>query len=191
MEDAPHRKLVKHFNVPGHAHLLTFSCYQRRPLFDDDERRILFSEGLNRTLEKQNFQLVAFVFMPEHLHLLVWPREENYAIDALLFALKRPFSFRIKKLLEATNNPLLKELTIRDRTNHTSFRFWQEGPGFDNNIHTTEKCILAAEYIHNNPVRRGMSAGPGEYRWSSWKYFHRPEEYARDTALPVVGGFPG
>jgi REP-associated tyrosine transposase len=40
--------------------------------------------------------LVAFVYMPEHVHLLVYPDQNASTIDALLKAIKRPFSYRIK-----------------------------------------------------------------------------------------------
>jgi REP element-mobilizing transposase RayT len=47
-----------------------------------------------------NDRLVAFVYMPEHVHLLVYPTPGFSPISELLKAIKRPYSFRIKKLLE-------------------------------------------------------------------------------------------
>ena len=188
--EPPHRKTVQHFNVGGHAHLLTFSCYHRMPLLTNDTWRTWLSVGIDRTLEKQDFMLIAFVYMPEHLHLLIWPRNEDYKMDSLLFAIKRPFSYKVKTALQDSSSPLLKTLTIRDRPGSTSFRFWQEGPGHDRNLISVENCIKAAEYIHNNPVRRRLCSGPDQYRWSSWKFYHQPEKY-NDPALPRVHGFPG
>ncbi len=70
----PHRKRIRHYHEPGHLHEFTFSCYQRRPLLTND----VWLEKLSRSLEvagrAEAFDLVAFVFMPEHLHLLVFPR---------------------------------------------------------------------------------------------------------------------
>jgi putative transposase len=190
-ENIPHRKTIQRFNTASHAHLLTFSCYQRYPIFNNEKYRAWFSGGLDRTLEKQNYKLIAFVYMPEHLHLLVWPSLPEYSISALLFALKRPLSFKIKRDMEQHGDPWLKKLTIRDRPDHTSFRFWQEGSGFDRNLQTTQSCMTAAEYLHNNPVRRNLCATPAAYRWSSWKFFHAPDEYRQDSSLPLVHGFPG
>jgi putative transposase len=190
-ENIPHRKTIQHFNIESHAHLLTFSCYQRYPIFDNENYRTWFSEGLDRTLEKQKYNLIAFVYMPEHLHFLVWPRQPEYNISALLFALKRPISFKIKKDMEQSKSPWLKKLIIRDRPNHTTFRFWQEGSGFDRNLQSAQSCIAAAEYLHNNPVRRKLCASPDEYRWSSCKYYNAPEKYREDVSLPKVHGFPG
>jgi len=69
------------------------------------------------------------------------------------------------------------------------FRFWQEGPGHDRNLTSVENVINAADYIHHNPVRRGLCISPDQWRWSSWKHYHQPEE-PPDPALPIVHGFP-
>ena len=63
---------------------------------------------------------------------------------------------RIKQFLVAEQNPLLNELIVRQRPGVSTFRFWQEGPGFDRNL-TTEKAILATiQYLHLNLVRRRL-----------------------------------
>jgi len=41
----PHRKLVRHFDQQGEIHELTFSCYHRWPLLEDDWRREQLSAG--------------------------------------------------------------------------------------------------------------------------------------------------
>jgi putative transposase len=184
---ATHRKLVRHFDEPGQAHELTFSCYRRLPLLDTDERRALLSRCIDSALSGHGFELIAFVFMPEHVHLIVWPVGDS-TISKLLFALKRPFSYRVKMRLEARQDPLLEGLTIRERPGKTSFRFWQEGGGYDRNIHNGKTLRQAIEYVHNNPVRRGLCPSPGDYRWSSWKYYFEPERW-NDPALPIVHGF--
>jgi putative transposase len=96
----PHRKRVKHYHEPGHCHELTFSCYQRRPLLTNHEWRGMLSEAIERAVERHDYRLSAFVYMPEHVHLLVYPGPNAAGIDDLLKAVKRPFSFRVKRLLQ-------------------------------------------------------------------------------------------
>jgi putative transposase len=186
-EPPVHRKRVRHFNEPGHAHELTFSCYLRMPLLVRDPWRILLSRSIDAAVEKQAFQLIAFVYMPEHIHLIVFPRQQTAKVESLLYAIKRPFSFRIKHDLQATRDPLLETLTIQERPGKWTFRFWQEGPGYDRNLTSLDAALAAVEYIHNNPVRRGLCLSPHEWRWSSWKHYHRPTE-APDLGLPKVHG---
>ena len=70
-----HRKSVKHFDLPGHAHELTFSCHERLPLLDSDRYKVLLSVVIDRAIERHGFRLAGFVYMPEHVHLLVWPAD--------------------------------------------------------------------------------------------------------------------
>jgi len=107
-----HRKRVKHFNEPGHAHFLTFSCYQRMQLLINDVWNGLLSESINRAMEKQGFNLIAFIYMPEHVHLIVYPQSKDAKIEDLLYGIKRPFSFRIKTYLQSNQDPLVEQLTI-------------------------------------------------------------------------------
>jgi putative transposase len=187
-EVTQHRKLIRHYDLPGHAHELTFSCYLRKPLLDNDGRRRLFSQSLDAAIHTHHFHLIAFVYMPEHVHLLVVPQCEQSHIDQLLYAIKRPFSYRVKQQLRAANDPLLTQLTIRERPGKYSFRFWQEGGGYDRNITSVEAIRIAAEYIHNNPVRRGLSDSPEQWKWSSWRAHHKFDA-AHDPDLPIVS-FP-
>ena len=189
MPGEPKHKTVVHFNPPGHVHFLTFSYYNDLPLLNDDELKALFSQSLNRALERHNFSLLAFVYMPEHAQLLVWPQQEKYDVSRFLSAVKRPFSFRAKRFLAQTRGALIKVLTVRERLGKHVFRFWQEGPGHDHNIFTLKGAVKAAEYIHNNPVRRGLCASPDNWEWSSWKYHCRREEYD-SSDLPNLCDFP-
>jgi putative transposase len=189
MDVPPHRKTLRHYNNPHDCHELTFSCYRRQPLLDSDERRKLLSSAIDAAVPRLGFSLLAFVYMPEHVHLLVWPKIAAAEIADLLFAIKRPYSFRVKKLLQASCDPLLQELTIRERPGKRSFRFWQEGPGYDRNLFSMEAARAAAEYFHDNPVRRGLCLSPGDWKWSSWRHYHLPS-VPPDPDLPRVHGFP-
>jgi putative transposase len=91
----PHRKRVKHYDEPGCLYELTFSCLQRRPLLTNHQWRCLLSECIDRATERHGFGLLAFVYMPEHVHLLVVPDSAASGVDELLKAIKRPYSFRI------------------------------------------------------------------------------------------------
>ena len=185
----PLRKRVRHFDEPAHVHELTFSCYQRRQLLVDDQIRKLFCQSLDRAVEAQQFRLLAFVIMPEHVHLLVQPKTESGRISDLLFAIKRPASFRIKQHLIETNSPLLGALTIRQRPGQQTFPFWQEGPGYDRNLTEPSSILAALNYIHLNPVRRGLCERAVDWKWSSARYHVLPE-MPQDPDLPRIVPFP-
>jgi putative transposase len=184
-----HRKQIRHFDNPSDCRELTFSCYQRLPLLTNDTWRQMLAESIDRAVARYRFGLAAFVFMPEHVHLLVFPYPQASKIDRLLFAIKRPFSFRIKLLLTASKSPLLEKLTIRQRPSELTFRYWQEGPGYDRNLYEPKSVLSAIDYIHQNPVRRGLCQSAIEWRWSSARYFQNPSA-AIDPALPRIHPLP-
>jgi len=62
-------------------------------------------------------------------------------------------SFLQGKVRCRTNLP--KSVTVRNR-NRTYRRFWQAGPGQDRNVYDADTALAVIEYIHNNPVRRGL-----------------------------------
>ncbi len=150
-----HRKRIKHFHTPGDLHEFTFSCYQRRPLLTDEDWREKLARSLNEACTEQQVDLVAFVFMPEHLHLLVYPRQPEPNLGLYLAMIKQPFSKQIKDVLLTTHSPLLMTLTVRERPGKTCFRFWQEGAGYDRNLNTRQAIQASIDYIHMNPVRPG------------------------------------
>jgi putative transposase len=109
--------------------------------------------------------------MPDHVHLLVYPVHKASTIDALLKAIKRPFSFRIKRLLGAMASPLLQQLTVEQRPGIRAFRFWQEGPGYDRNLDRLETVLKAIDYIHRNPQRCGFVERAIDWHWSSARWY--------------------
>ena len=184
-----HLKQVRHFHDPGHIHELTFSCFQRLPLLTNDAWRAMLSESINRAMVRHEYRLAAFVFMPEHVHLLVYPLADASRIDELLKAIKRPFSYRIKQLLIQSKSRLLKRLTVQQRPGVTTFRYWQEGPGYDRNIVRPSTALAAIDYLHANPVRRNLSASPSGWKWSSARYYclEPPQQY---PGLPEITSLP-
>ncbi|MEX2188603.1 MAG: transposase [Pirellulales bacterium] len=189
MQPSPHRKRVRHIHDAGHCRELTFSCYRRMPLLTNDVWRAMLSESIRRACLNHGYSLVAFVYMPEHVHLIAFPGTNSPGVDGLLRAIKRPYSYRIKQLLVAANSPLLDRLTIRQRPGVTTFRFWQEGPGYDRNLTTPRTIQAAIDYVHENPVRRSLCQRATDWRWSSARLFLEPTPEV-DDALPPIHKLP-
>ena len=185
-----HRKTIKHFHEPGHLHEFTFSTWQRKPLLLNDQ----WKRHLARTLDAANaelrFQLVAFVFMPEHLHLLTYPTEEQPDFGKYLARIKQPFSRQIKQALTATHSPLLRQLTVQERPGKTCFRFWQPGAGYDRNIISKQAIVNAIDYIHVNPVHRELCCRAIDWKWSSACLYVNEPPRQQHPDLPFIHGPP-
>jgi putative transposase len=186
----PHRKLVKHYHEPGDLHALTFSCYKRQPLLTNDVWRERLARSIDEAGEECEIRLAAFVLMPEHIHLLVVPANPEPAIDRYLARVKQPFSKWVKKQLTETRSRLIEQLTVQERPGKTCCRFWQEGPGYDRNLTTPAVIETAIEYIHMNPVRRGMVKRAVDWKWSSAGWYLLDPARQQLPGLPVVHGVP-
>jgi putative transposase len=185
-----HRKTVRHFHEAGHLHELTFSCYQRMPLLTNDAWREKLARCIDLAGEEAAMNLVGFVFMPEHVHLLVFPTTADPSISRYLARIKQPFSKQIKEALTGQCSRLLSKLTVQERPGKKCFRFWQEGPGFDRNLFSAEAISLSLEYIHNNPVSRGLCRQAVEWKWSSAKYYLDVPPRQQHPGLPRIHGLP-
>jgi putative transposase len=169
-----HRKLVHHVD-DGLPHFLTFSCYRRLQLLSKDRTREWFLESLQAARQAHGFHLWAWVIMPEHVHLLIWPPAERISSEpgkalgrlaGILADIKRPVGQKAIRHLEQLDSKFLERLTVRHR-NRTYRRFWQAGSGYDEPINDPRAILAIIEYIHNNPVRRGLVARAEDWIWSS------------------------
>jgi REP-associated tyrosine transposase len=158
------------------------------PLLTNDDWRNLLAESLDRAMIAQSCRLIAYVFMPEHVHVLVTPAGHGARIDLLLKAIKGPFSARIRRLLEEVGSPLLSKLTIRERPGVHCFRFWQEGGGYDRNLRSEVAVMAAMNYIHENPVRRGLCRGSTDWRWSSARHYRDDGRLSEHLAPATIHG---
>jgi putative transposase len=87
--------------------------------------------------------------MPEHIHLLT----DEPAVGTVASFLK-----------------IFKQLTSRELKSSDQKQFWQRRY-YDFNVHSDEKRIEKIQYIHRNPVTRGLVSKPEDYRWSSFNHY--------------------
>ena len=153
-------------NEPGHAHELTFSCYRRFRFLAAERTCAWLAEAIEQARSDLDFALWAYVFMPEHVHLLIWPRRPIYEMAAIRGAIKEPVGCRAMAYLKAHAPHWLPRVT-RQRGRRTERLFWQSGGGFDRNVWEPKVLGAIIDYIHLNPVRRGLVGRAADWRWSS------------------------
>ncbi len=170
------------------CHLAPRGVYRRIPLLTNDDWRRRFCKSLDEACIKTTMQLVAFVIMPEHVHLIVDPLADDPRLAELLAAIKQPFSHEIKEILRANSSGLLNRLTIQERPGKMSFRFWQEGPGYDRNLQKPSTILSSIDYLHMNPVRRGLVERASDWKWSSARWYLNDPPREQDPDLPIIPG---
>ena len=156
----------KSYNLPHHAHFLTFSCYRRQQLLTDDALCSQLLESWDRARRRLRVAIWSYVIMPEHAHLLIYPRVDDYTMAAILRGLKESFARWVVSHWRESAPHLLQRITVA-RGERTPHRFWQEGGGYDRNLYDWDVLARAIDYIEMNPVRRGLVTDPYHWRWSS------------------------
>jgi putative transposase len=160
------RRHRRNVNDPGDAHELTCSCYRGYKFFASDRVRAWLKEALDAARAELEFDLWAYVFMPEHVHLIVCPHRQEYDIGEIRQAIKEPVGRAAMKYLRRLRPDWLARLTRR-RGKREERLFWQSGGGYDRNIKEPSTLMAMIEYIHLNPVRRGLVDRAVDWEWSS------------------------
>jgi putative transposase len=111
--------------------------------------------------------LWAYVIMPEHVHLLIWPTAEDYDISDILSSIKQSVAKRAVPFVRSSASALLSRMEDRQPNGEVHNRFWQPGGGYDRNLTESETVEHEMNYIHNNPVKRGLCSRPEDWHWSS------------------------
>ncbi|GJM18555.1 MAG: hypothetical protein DHS20C14_07680 [Phycisphaeraceae bacterium] len=153
--------------MPGHARELTFSTQHRLPLLLDAERAAWVIGAIDRARSIHRFRVLAYVVMPEHVHLLVLPCAERPEIAPVLKSIKQGVARRAVRRLKMDRPDLLGELRVGRPGGRVEHRFWMQGSGYDRNLTSAASVRAAVEYIHANQVRRGLVERVTDWRWSS------------------------
>ncbi len=161
----PHRKRLKRIDEPGHA--LTCSCWRRRKFLDRDRSRTWVVEAIDRARAKHPFDVWAYVLMPEHLHLLVCPTRPEYDTAAFCRSVKTSVARRAVPWVKANVPEFLPQMLDEQPSGKRAYRFWQRGGGYDRNLTHAGTVLAEIQYIHANPVRRGLCERPEDWGWSS------------------------
>jgi putative transposase len=160
------KRLVRH-NTPGEAHALTFSCFRRQQFLNRDRTRNWLVEALDRARTEHHFHIWAYVIMPEHAHVLIWPTESEYDVSDILSSVKQSVAKKAIVFVRRHAPLFLAHMEDRQPNGNVHHRFWQRGGGFDRNVIEPAATHAQIEYFHGNPVRRRLCERPEDWLWSS------------------------
>ena len=154
----------------GYLHFITTSCYQRRKLLGTAQSRDLFLQVLESVRRRYHFVVVGYVVMPEHVHLLIGePKRGDPSL--VMQALKQGFARLVLEQIGRTADSCQSSLL---NTAIEEGRIWQHR-FYDFVVFTAKKRVEKVNYMHNNPVKRGLVLEPGQWKWSSWRAYQLDE----------------
>lgn len=159
--------LLKHFDHDGRARFITFCTHLRIPLLTNNRFRQIVVNSLDEMHRNTGILLLGYVIMPEHIHLVVVP-PLDVKLGERIGDMKRRSAQEILSSID--NQSLLRALTVHRDGRHRQ-ALWQRRC-FDHNCRNDNVVCNKIRYCHMNPVRRGLAHCPGDYPWSSYRWYH-------------------
>ena len=140
----------KKINAPGVISHITQRASGTELLFHEEDDYLEMLARLKKISQTCEIEPIAFVLMPNHLHLLI--RQSQANLHEAMRELFSRYARRHNKKYE--------------RKGHLF------GGAFRQAVCLDESYFIAVSlYIHLNPVRAGLVFQPGDYRWSSCRLF--------------------
>ncbi|NYT58707.1 transposase [Alcaligenaceae bacterium] len=133
--------------IPGQPQHIIQRGNNRQPIFASVADYQFFRDALVDAAHKHGLAIHAYVWMTNHVHLLATPSAGD----------------SISKVFQSTG---------RRYVQHFNYTYQRSGTLWEGRYRATvvdsERYLLTLmRYIELNPVRAGMVAHPGDYRWSS------------------------
>ena len=140
------------------------------PLLGTERARHLFLKVLSEVRERYDVALIGYVVMPEHIHLLISePNVGNPStvMQVLKQRVSRAMRRRRRRRTRSEQTCLWDEAPVRKYQ-----PFWQRR-FYDFNVWSAKKRNEKMNYMHFNPVKRGLVMLPKDWLWSSYGFYSR------------------
>jgi putative transposase len=133
--------------------------------------RDIFVQELGKIRDEMGFQLIGYVVMPEHVHLLINEPPRGTPSAAL-----QKLKLRTARKLRKRRRPLrIAQMRLPFPTTQEQLpAFWQ-ARFYDFNVYSHRKRLEKMNYMHANPVKRGLVEHPKDWAHSSWRFYQGTE----------------
>jgi len=143
---------------------VTCNLQRGRNRLDDEDFRLL-AQVFEGRRARHGFLLTAWVFLPDHWHAIVGVRHPQ----------------TVSLILESIKVSSTRQMNTRRKE---SGQLWQ-ARFFDRALRTVKEYYETIEYIHWNPVQRGLVGSPSEWPWSSYWDYAGGEPVQRMASLRI------
>lgn len=158
------------FDYNGNTYFITTTVIKHIKIFSFGDRYYdILINSLKFLIHKNKAQLICFVLMPNHIHLILF-LPEGKGVSDFMRDFKHYTSGKIKHLLESEMKiNLLKKL--KELSGTGKYKLWMDR--FDDLIITSDKTLeTKMNYIHFNPVKAGLVAEMTEWKYSSARNYY-------------------
>ncbi len=160
-------------NLPGALHYVTGNVRDRIPVFKREDCCSSFLRVFGDLLHDWPSKLIAYVIMPDHIHLIVNPKHGQ--IQEFMWKLK---GLSAKDIVEVTGG---RQFEVSNSDDGSTHQVWQESFKAQP-LWSAWMIWQKIHYIHSNPVKAKLVKSAKGYPWSSFNAFYSglPEALAVD-----------
>jgi putative transposase len=159
---------LRRYYGKNHLHFITFSCYRRLPLLKTARARDVFVKELGKVRDEMGFHLFGYVVMPEHVHLLMSEPKQGTPSTVL-----QKLKLRVARKLRKRGRPAcVGQMRLPFGETGTPLRAFWQARFYDFNVYSKGKKAEKLNYMHANPVIRGLVKHPRDWASSSWGFYY-------------------
>ncbi len=148
----------KRIFLNGYSYFITVVTHRRNPILIKNIE--LLREAFRESKKKYSYTIDAIVIMPDHLHMIITPKEaEEYS--KIVSFVKRYFS----RQCDPRYYTHLNQSNSRWRRGLKPI--WQKR-FFEHTIRNDVDMREALQYMYHNPVKHGYVQDPKEWTYSSF-----------------------
>jgi REP element-mobilizing transposase RayT len=152
-------------NETRNAHFVTATIVQWLPVFTTAARCDILIQSFGYCRTHKGLKIYAWVILDNHFHAILAAPD----LSRVLADLKRHTAQQILELLNTERCEWLINQFQYFRAAHkvaSIHQIWQEG-SHPQSMLSDAIMLQKLEYLHNNPVKRGLVAIPDHWRYSS------------------------
>ncbi len=160
----------KIFKNDDSLYFLTLNVIKKIPVFTNSSYMNIILENFTFYRENQHLRIFSFVIMDNHIHLIASHQDDLSKI------IQNYKSYTAKKLLhrlQSDNRDWILKLMSEfkpDYKQESTYQFWEEG-NHPKQIQNMKMFNQKVEYMHYNPVRRGLVSNEEDWVYSSARNF--------------------
>jgi putative transposase len=142
----------RRYYSPGFPTFITCVTHNRRRILTSADDIALLRNSISAAKSKYQFELMAYVIIPDHFHLLLKMPEEDPDFSKALHKIKLKFTLDYKETHKI----------------YSAFQAWQRG-FWDHIIRNEADLAHHLDYIHWNPVKHGLATRVEDWKESSFR----------------------
>ena len=148
-KEPPHQESLRRHRVSqsGACYFITTNTRDRRPLLRKPACAQIVIDSLRWLAENGRIRLMGYVVMPDHLH----------------FVMMLGSGFTLSGIMDSLKSYTARWINAQLRRRGA---LWQE-QYHDHVVRTPRSYRAKLQYVHANPVRRGLVKNPDEYPFST------------------------